>query len=132
MQRALGGGPEVLALALSAVWVLGSYGVPLAHGLQHQSDELAAGHCHGTVCHDIGSDRADGAGTSDPAVSDGSLPDLGSFALSHGDSLATTPALVALVPPALTLVPAIAGLALADRRADRAPDAVTARGPPRS
>lgn len=126
MQRALGGGPEVLALALAAVWLVGSYGVPLVHGLAHQADELASGHCHGSICHDL--ERTDAG----PAVRDGSLPDVGSFALSHGDGLAITPTLSALVPPALTLVPSVASATLVDRRADRAPSLVTARGPPRS
>jgi hypothetical protein len=79
MRAFLGGGADLPALWLLSVWLLGLYGVPLQHALFHRFEGQA--HCHGEVCH--GGEGAPGA-----TIRDGTLPDLGSLQLSHGDVLA--------------------------------------------
>lgn len=123
MRRALGEGPEALALALAAVWLVGTSLVPLAHAAQHESAGLSEGHCHGAVCHDV--ERSDG-----PALRDGSLPDLGDLRLSHGVATAVVPTLVILVPPALEAVAAAWPPILTDRCEGRSTSHRWARGPP--
>lgn len=122
MRRALGGGPQVLALALATVWLSGTVALPLGHALLHGG---SGGHCHGAVCHDLASGASDGS-----AVRDGSLPDRGSLALSHGAALALAPIALALVPPRLALVAAAELCAPLLRWESRRPRHAPARAPP--
>lgn len=98
MRRALGEGPEALALVLAGIWLAATVALPLEHAVVHASDE--AGHCHGDggalVCHG----GADVDATSGAAISDASLPDLGDRSLCHG-------AIAVLAAPPLALLPAV-------------------------
>jgi len=100
MRRALGEGPEALALVLAGIWLAAIVLVPLEHALVHATGDT--GHCHddggALVCHG-GEADAEGA-----AISDGSLPELGDLSLCHGAMavLATPP--LAVLPPARTLL----------------------------
>lgn len=97
MRRALGEGPEALALVLAGIWLAAIVALPLEHALLHASAD--AGHCHSDggalVCHGGTSERVDGA-----AISDTSLSELGDLSLCHG-------AVAVLATPPLTVLPAV-------------------------
>ena len=129
MRRALGEGPEALALVLVGIWLAAIVALPLEHALVHATDEV--GHCHSDdgalVCHGGGSERADGA-----AISDGGLTELGDLSLCHG-------AVAMLATPPLAVLPAVQTLLMITTPATLESQASTShrgmakvRGPPRS
>lgn len=123
MRRALGGGPEVLALVLVALWFAGLHVVPLVHAAQHRTSEQ--GHCHGAVCHDLPAADPDRA-----EVRDGTLPALGDRAFAHGDVLAVGHAPVAIVPAVMGLRAPELALAPDVLSGGVPPISLRARGPP--
>jgi hypothetical protein len=128
MRRALGEGPEALALVLAGIWLAAVVALPLEHALVHADSEV--GHCHSDggalVCHGgASSERSDG-----PAISDASLTDLGDLSLCHGAvaMLATPP--LAVLPPVQTLLTITTPATLESQASTRHRGMAKVRGPP--
>lgn len=123
MRRALGGGPEALAVLLALLWAVGLHATPLVHAVQHVTSEQ--GHCHGAVCHDLPAADPDRA-----EVRDGSLPSLGDRGLAHGDVLALVLAPMPLAAAVLGIRPPDPAVSPQVLEGGQPPAAVRARGPP--
>lgn len=125
MQRALGEGPEALALVLVALWLSAIVALPLEHALVHATSDT--GHCHADagalVCH--GQD-----GSEAPAVSDASLPVLGDLSLAHGALAVLAAPALAVLPPACSSLSIVTPPELISRASDGHRGAPNARGPP--
>jgi hypothetical protein len=130
LRRALGEGPEALAVVLAGLWLAGTVVVPLEHAAEHASAERA--HCHaagdgaGPVCH--GGDGSERSAA--PTVRDGSAPELGAWSACHGALVAAPITTTTIALPARALVAVSPIPAVADVHTGRVALEAAARGPP--
>lgn len=128
LRRALGEGPDALALLLTGLWIAGTLVLPLGHAVEHATAERA--HCHASegaqVCH--GGDAEERA--AEPTVREASRAELSVAADLHVALLATPVAAPLLVGPARQLLPVVVPAAADDVHTGRAVHHAAARGPP--